>query len=229
MQIVESTIFGLRAARISLRSRASPLQITLFPMVHVGEPEFYAKVYEDASAHDAVLIEGVRSPITKRVTRSYRWFVGSRRIDLALQPRFPTGTTTVILADLSHAEFLEAWRKIPLWLRLAVYVAAPIVGLHRRWTATRASLAKGMSMDDALSRDELLDFSPEGGALAHAILDVRDDCLVGHLREQIASAEVETTLAVVYGAGHMRAVIRELTARHGYNVAAADWLTVFSL
>jgi hypothetical protein len=230
MQIVESTIFGLRTVRISLRSPKSLLRISLFPMVHVGEPAFFAKVYQDAFAHEVVLVEGVKSPIATRITRSYRWFIGSRRIDLALQPRYPTASeATVVLADLSHAEFLKAWRGVPLWLRLAVYVAAPLMGLHRRWTATRESLAKGLGMDDVLSQQELLDLSPEGGALQGAILDARDDCLIGHLREQIASAEAERSLAVVYGAGHMRAVIRELTGRHGYNVTGSEWLTVFTL
>jgi hypothetical protein len=72
MQFVESSIWGVRSARLSFQSRSSAVTVTLFPMVHIGEAGFYEAVYADALGHDIVLLEGVRSPITTRVTRSYR-------------------------------------------------------------------------------------------------------------------------------------------------------------
>ena len=35
-------------------------------------------------------------------------------------------------------------------------------------------------------------------------------------------------VAVVYGAGHVRPVVSYLRARHGYIVASADWMTIFT-
>ncbi len=48
---------AIRAA--SIASSDHPMTVTLFPMVHIGEPEFYQQVYADAFAHDVVLYEGI--------------------------------------------------------------------------------------------------------------------------------------------------------------------------
>lgn len=200
-------------------------------MIHIGEPDFYRVAFDDAFDHDVVLVEGVKSPISVRVTRSYRWLLQSKRIGLSLQPRSPEPEpckASVVHVDLSGDEFAAVWRQVPRWMRLAIYLASPLIGLHRLWFATRETLAKGLSMDDQTSQKELLEWSPEAGALTHAILDSRDERLVGRLREQM-SAEPGTRIAIVYGASHMRAVIRALATRQGYMAAKTDWLTVFQL
>ena len=70
MQILDDSLFGLRSVRINLVSPESDTVITLFPMVHVGEPDFYRNVYKDACDHDIVLIEGINSPIIPSAERS---------------------------------------------------------------------------------------------------------------------------------------------------------------
>jgi hypothetical protein len=229
MQIIESSVAGVRSVRLTLAGDATQPTVTLFPMVHVGEAEFYRTAYDDAATHDVVLIEGVKSPITTRVTRSYRWIVNSRRLNLSLQPGYRTrGAEKVILADLSHEEFVIAWRRVPLWMRLFIYVGAPLMGLRLLIHGTREGLAKDLGLDDARSQQELINWSPETGLLDAAILDARDERLIACLSEQLADERVRS-IAVVYGANHMRAVIRELMGGRRYRVAAADWRTVFDL
>ncbi len=231
MQIVESTRWGVRAARLSFREAAGGRTVTLFPMLHVGEPAFYAAVYGDAFSHDIVLIEGVNSPITKRITRSYRWLAGSAKLNLVIQPPYPPAGapgTAIVHADLSPDEFRLGWLGVPLWLRLLAYVAAPCIGLKRRWFGTREKLAAGLTMDDAATQKELLSWSEETAFLDRAILQARDARLVERLGEQLKGAEPTTSIAVVYGAAHMRAVLRELT-RRGYACVGAEWMTVFAI
>jgi hypothetical protein len=233
MQILEDTVFGLRSARISLVSPLSDTSITLFPMVHVGEPDFYRKVYEDARDHDVVLIEGVDSPITTRVTRSYRWMLGSKRLNLRLQPKFPQPSSEglrVVHADLSADEFRVVWEEVPLWIRWLVYVAAPVIGLHRKMSASRRTLAKGLAMDDQPSQKELVDWSPEATALTGAILDARDARLIERLEGELDHPNGQARrIAIVYGAMHMRAVLRAVTTgRRRYHAKSAEWLTIWS-
>ena len=200
-------------------------------MVHVGEPDFYRRVYEEACAHDVVLIEGVRSPITTRVTRSYRWMLGSKRLNLSLQPPFPLAPSTgvrVVHADLTADEFGVAWAKVPLWIRWLVYVAAPIIGLRRRETATRQMLAKQIAMDDQPSQKELVDWSPEAAALTAAILDARDERLIQRLEEELDVPNGQPRrIAIVYGAMHIRAVLRAVTTHRRYYARGSEWLTVW--
>lgn len=89
MQIVEGSEWALRTARLSLGNPHSEICLTLFPMVHAGEPDFFQAVYADAFSHDVVLVEGVKSPIARRVTRCYRWIDGSKAMNLVIQPSYP--------------------------------------------------------------------------------------------------------------------------------------------
>jgi pheromone shutdown protein TraB len=64
-------------------------------------------------------------------------------------------------------------------------------------------------------------------ALEELLIDNRDTLLVRALDtiHQRRSQE-PISVAVVYGAGHMPAVVRYL-ARYGYRPSSAEWLTVF--
>jgi hypothetical protein len=233
MQFVEPSMLGVRSARLNFASRTSSKRVTLFPMVHVGEAMFYAATYEDALAHEVVLIEGVHSPITIRVTRSYRWLIGSPAMaGLIVQPRFPRaeGTARIILADLTADEFATEWSAVPLWQRAAIYVLAPLIGLQRRWFSTKNKLAKDMLCEDQPTLAELLAMTPETGALTQAILHTRDERLLGRLRVELDDSLGEAnSIAVVYGATHMRAVVGELTTKRDFYVASAEWRTIFAL
>src|SRR5262249_12417985 len=127
MQIMEGSDWALRSARLRLRHPHSDISITLFPMVHVGA-SFFQTVYVDAFSHDVVLIEGVRSPVVRRVTWCYRWVEGSKELNLAVQPSYPAQAACrarIVHADLSAEEFAEVWRGVPRWERARVYAVAP--------------------------------------------------------------------------------------------------------
>jgi hypothetical protein len=230
MQILESSPLGLRSARLVFSSKSGK-SVTLFPMVHIGTAEFYRQVHEDALTHDAVLIEGVRSPITKRITRSYRWIVGAKRLGLIVQPKLPetqSGPTRVIHADLSHDEFVREWRRIPLHLRVGVNLAAPIYGAYRRWFSTLEGLARGHSMDDLTSRNEALGWTASYGAFHRSVVAARDVRLIQRLSELLeAPIDQVRKVAIVYGGEHMRAVIAELTRRREFIAGETRWMNVF--
>ena len=233
MQFVEASPFGVRSARLTLTSPTCAVRVTLFPMIHVADPSFYEETYLDAREHDMVLLEGVDSPIVKRITRSYRWLVGSRAMaGLIVQPKFVRegAKPEIIRADLTATEFAAAWSKVPIWQRAIIFVAAPAIGLHRRWFSTRRGLAKDMQVEDQPSLKELLALDPDTGALTRAILDIRDGRLIDSLRGVLDTTNAANrTLAVIYGAAHMRAVVRELVVKGDFQVSDASWHLVLDL
>ena len=79
-------MLGLRTARMVFSSRTSLVSVTLYPMVHVGEEQFYRETYDEAFSHDAVLVEGFRSPVGRNLTRSYRW-INFKKLGLVRQPK----------------------------------------------------------------------------------------------------------------------------------------------
>lgn len=72
----------------------------------------------------------------------------------------------------------------------------------------------------------LTDWSPN---LEAAFGGERDDRLLaalGHLHQERGGEDIE--VAVVYGAGHVPAIVRGLN-RSGYRPRSADWLTIADL
>ena len=57
MQFIESSIIGLRSAVTTFTRPATPLRFILFPMVHVGEQQFYDEVAARIQAFHAAGIE----------------------------------------------------------------------------------------------------------------------------------------------------------------------------
>ena len=197
-------------------------------MVHVGERSFYEKAYDEAFCHDVTLVEGVRSPVSQHLTRSYRW-LNFEKLGLTLQPKPPAKeavSSRIVRADLSADEFHREWRKIFLPLRAFFFVLAPIVGIERRLFASRETLGQKMSLEDRKSADEILSWSPKMEPFHHSVLHARDERLLECLGAELDVTDAKR-VAVVYGAMHIRSGIRELGKR-GFYCADASWQTIFS-
>ncbi|NUQ19145.1 MAG: hypothetical protein HOP95_11995 [Sphingomonas sp.] len=231
MQIVEKSVFALRAARHTLTSADGMTVATLFPMIHIGTESFYRQVYDDAGSHDVMLVEGVRSPVVALLTSSYRW-MNTARLGLIVQPRSPVDGTVkarVVHADLTRIEFNHEWRRVPLWMRVLAALVAPLLGLIRRFTASRESIAKNLELEDRLSAKEILLWDPQFAVFKQCVLGARDERLIAKLGNEIdrRSEPERLNIAVVYGAQHMRAVLSELR-RRGFQTTGSSWLTVFT-
>ena len=227
MQILESSVLGLRAARHRFASPSSSVSVTLFPMVHVGEAAFFTNVHDEALSHDVVLVEGVRSPVVRRLTRSYRW-IDFDRLGLVLQPRIASrgSGARIVHADLSPDEFHAEWSKVPFRYRAAGTLLTPLIGLKLRWFGSRESIAARLGMEDSLSSEEILSWDPDWANLMHSLVGARDQRLVECLRREIDRLE-KGSIAIVYGAGHMRGVLTELK-RLGFRSTGSSWQTIFS-
>lgn len=219
---------GLRTARMVYRSNASPVLITLYPMVHVGDAGFYQQTYEDAFSHDVVLLEGIQSPVVRNLTRSYKW-LNFETLGLVRQPKAPLQEDVparIVNADLNPEEFHREWRKLSIFNRATIFVCAPFIGLYRRFFATRAGLARSLSLEDLRSADEILNWNPKSEPFMHSILHARDQRLIECLVAEVNSGTVKR-IAVIFGARHMRAVLREL-ANQGFKSSESSWRTVIS-
>ena len=197
-------------------------------MIHIGDQQFYEDAFRDAFSHDVALVEGVRSGIVRNLTRSYRW-IALNKLGLVRQPTTPDQyavSARVVRADLTTEEFHREWRKIGILLRIFILFAAPLVGLYRRLVASRDSLARNMCLEDLETSDEILDWNPRFEAMYHSILHARDTRLVECVREELETNR-EETIAIVYGAAHMRSVIRELLSC-GFHCSQSRWHIVIA-
>lgn len=222
-------MLGLRSAEMVYRHPKSRVSVTLYPMVHVGERSFYERTYREAFQHDVTLVEGIRSSVGRNLTRAYRW-LDPGRLGLVVQPPSPPQnevSSRIVKADLSAREFLTEWREIALPIRAFISIMAPMMGLYLRFRGSRASLAQRLSLDDLRSSEELLRWQPSLDPLDGALLRARDQRLLECLWKEVEN-ESQKRVAIVYGAMHVRAVVRELRQRE-FRPESATWRTVFTI
>ncbi|RSM85425.1 hypothetical protein DMH04_16855 [Kibdelosporangium aridum] len=230
MDVVEAGLLGLRAAVAQLTRRETPLRFTIYPMIHVAEPAFYAEVSRRLRDHDLIVAEGIQrsagSPSkASLLTQVHRLTSRSERLGLVEQTRavYEVGVP-ILWADMSGAEFDAKWRKLPLVERAAASVAAPLTGLYLRAFGTREALARQVATDDDTDIDE---WRPELG-LDRLIRDDRDALLIQAVTKIYEERRHEhIDVAIVYGAAHVPPLVAYLMAALGYVVIDAEWVTVF--
>ena len=235
MQFIEVTgLAGVRSAVIRFTRSGTGLTFVLFPMVHLGEAAFYREVAVRLRRDcDLVVAEGVGegSPGADALVASYQRLDGHERLGLVVQDiDFAALGLPVVCPDMSGAQFQEGFRRLPLKERAMVATVVPAMTAGMRLLGTRRWLARHLAVEDLVSDSEqaVADFWP---GLDDLVLRRRDRLLAKALTDfdrAYAGRTGPFTIAVVYGAGHMRAASETLSGL-GYHAADAEWTTVFAL
>jgi hypothetical protein len=231
MQIIEHSIVGTRSAVLRLRRSGTPLQFVLFPMLHVGSPQFYAAVTERLRGCDLLVVEGVRgrSPLLWAITLTYRIMPTNRRTGLVVQNiPYRTLGRELINPDVTAVEFTQSWQTMPLRHRLLMWCVIPYVAAAQLVGGTRRLLGPDVEVNDLPSPvDEALADDDFAEQFDRTFGGDRDERLLAALTEVILTrASERIDVAVVYGAAHVPVIVRGLMDRHGFRPYAADWLTV---
>jgi hypothetical protein len=221
MQISENTDFGLRVAVMRLQRDENAPAFTLYPMIHLGERRLYETVRDEFRSHDLLICEGASGRAVRRLAQVYLQAARNRRSDLVLQNSVLGIRDLAIpyrIADLPAEELDRLWAKVPFWERWAMELGALAYGLLWRYYGGSFAMQKLTPVEDR--QEGFFDDLPGYDALQEAW----DAVLVAALDKAVA--EGPRRVAVLYGAYHMRAVIRCLMGTHGYRIANARWLTV---
>lgn len=227
MDIIDTGLMGVRSVILPMTRRATALRFTIYPMVHLGEPAFFAEISRRLRAHDLIVAEGIQgtSRAVRNLTRAYRMAGGQERLGLVTQTRDVVEVgVPIVWADMTGDDFGRRWRKIPLAERVVVAGAAPIAGIYLRTFGSREFLAKYLRVDDDTAIDN---WNPDSG-IEKLISDERDALLLkalGEIYEQRRDDEIN--VAVVYGAGHALPTVRYLMG-FGYVTRTPEWVTVFN-
>jgi hypothetical protein len=235
VQFIEVTgLAGVRSAVIRFERPGTGLAFQLFPMVHLGEAGFYREVAARLRRDcDLVVAEeiGEGSAGADALVASYRRLDGHERLGLVVQDiDFDSLGLPVVRPDMTGAQFQDGYRRLPLKERALVATVVPAMTAGMRLLGTRRWLARHLAVDDLMSEGEeaVADFWP---GLDDLVLRRRDRLLIDTLTRLDRAYEGRTgpfTIAVVYGAGHMRAVCEAL-AGLGHHAADAEWITVFTV
>ncbi|MEU2776979.1 hypothetical protein ABZ646_29735 [Streptomyces sp. NPDC007162] len=202
----------------------------IFPMLHVASPTFCSQVRLRLRECDLVVIEGIRgkSVGVSVLTLAYRFAPRRRRNglqeqrdDLLLPEDVP-----VVNPDVTAAEAIEDLRTLPRWMYVLLMVVAPVMGLVFALRGPRAFLDEDLVVEDLPStlRAEMM----ADGPVERALTGRRDQRLLDALGEIHTQRGAESIrVAIVYGAGHVPAIVSGLWDRYAYRPREAEWLTVF--
>jgi len=231
MQIIEHSMIGTRSAVLRLKRRGADLQFVLFPMIHVADPRFYAAVADRLRRCDLLIVEGVggRSALTWALTLTYRIIPANKRSGLVVDDiAYESLGVPLVNADVTSGELAAGWWTIPWRHRLTAWCVVPFVVAAQFVGGTRRLLSPEVEVSDLpTAQEEALTDSEFGEHFERTIVGDRDEHVLGVLSELVRTRSAERIdVAVVYGAGHVPAIVRGLHQRHGYRPCTADWLTV---
>lgn len=194
-------------------------------MVHLAEKEFYDAVYNDAAEHDVVVVEGVNTRVSQRLTRSYRW-IKPERLGLVVQPKFQNSTVPVVHGDLDGEEFQALWDLAPWRERALLEFGAGLFGIWLRMTASRTTIGQNLSSNDLQGRDQVLAWTEERAHLMDALHTARDAVLLTTIAELLSENEQARSIGVVFGAAHMGPLVHNLISQ-GFATVESRWMKVF--
>jgi len=230
VQFIENNVLGVRAALYSLAQDSGAPRFLLFPMIHIGGPDYYAQIRQKLEKCDVIVFEGVNTFRARVVTLSYRLLVHRRRLGRVVQSSsllFSGLRERLIHADVASAEFNDNWARVPWRFRIAILILGPLYGAYLYLTASRESLGSKMKTEDLPSSDEVMsgDIAP---GFDEATLASRDRKLVATIESLMTKPAPPSTVGIVYGAAHMMAVTAVLMEKYRYRIDGSDWLTVFA-
>lgn len=232
MQFIEKNAFNVRSAIYRLKKGDDEFEVVLFPMIHIGEKDYYREVKRRLAECDVIFVEGVMSKRVALLTRSYRVIEKIKRLGLVTQSalKLTEFGGKVVNADMSAHEFETGWSHLPLATKILLSLAMPFYVIYLYLFATRNLIAGHLALDDLPSRDEILQQGNEWEKVDDLIVDRRDRKLIRALEKFYAEGVGKKKLVgIVYGAMHMRAVSDFLLGKLGYSVVDAQWITVFNL
>ena len=235
MQFIESTNVGIKSAYSKWTGRADEPIIHLFPMVHIGDKEFYETVLEKLSHCDIILAEGVDSQNSKQI-KVYTQVARNPKLGLVVQKRLTQDDLPgdVIQADVSGSDFDKKMAQLPFLVKLKLRLILPFAGILLRYFSTRQSICEEIgsvvATEIAIPHDELQKKETAWGKAKDVMLDWRDAQLINKLNEEIEkAASHKTNIAIVYGAAHMKAVEKHLIEVKRYSLKSSEWLSVIKL
>jgi hypothetical protein len=219
MQFIESSIVGVRSSVLTLARRASPMRFLLLPMVHVAERSFYAGVTARLRSCALIVAEGTGeggAPVQRRMARI--------RLDELVDQ-----TVALDLDSVGVPIFWEYTRQPPQTTaeRLAETATDSLGAVALRVLGRYGDPIHLPNLDESDDHDDRWMEGRFNRWMRDRIVDRRDEALIRRLGSIHRDCHDQPiTVAVVYGAGHMPAVVEYLRGELRYFVQDAEWLVV---
>lgn len=197
------------------------LRVSLYPVFHIGSPEFYSALSEDLGRFRVFLLEGVRW----RGWKGPLYDLAARNLGLVTQQEhlhLPSGSERVSL-DMSEAEFAREARALPPQWRALLWFLRPVL-----WPLTSTETGRQSIWDSFSKASYLRGLRDPESPLTELIKTKRDRVMSEQLRvfvQDPARIQQGGLVAVVAGAAHMPVLYRTLRDC-GFEKGSVRWFEV---
>lgn len=232
MEFLESTNFFVRVTVYDYcqNLESNKLKFRLIPMVHIGEQNFYSEVKEKILECDELIYEGIQGRRTRLVN-------GRRKLSekLGLVMQNDALNLREIKLKLTHGDYTKEegeieWEKVNLFEKLKDRIIDPIKLYSLSSNMTRIKLAKFFMKS---YRENHLAYGPsfdEPGTTENFYCAKREEKVLQIIKERIASEMTkDKRIGILYGAGHMNRISRNLIDAYDYHVYNGQFIKVFNI
>lgn len=244
MKFLESTSFFLRVIIFDFKSRNKnvKLKFRLVPMFHIGTEEYYEEIAMNIKECDEIFFEGISltdDKLHKRLSLKNMDLTFKQYKTMANKLDLVTQSESLKLNEfadkLTHCDFDEetggeAWGDLGFIEKLKLAFLLPIVLFVSHQGITRKRLAKRYMTS---SEDAYLAYGPaedEKGTSMNFIMNEREQIIFEQIRKRMETeSNVEKTIGIVYGAGHMKKIARFLMDTFNYFPTGGTFIKVFDV
>lgn len=233
MKFIESTNFFVRTIMFNFShpDKKKSLQFKLVPVIHIGTPQYYQMVFQHLNECDEVLFEGVQLKQSKFITMQYQRI--ARKLGLVTQSE--SLKLSQLNVKLIHSDFDQelgrmAWEDLKFQEKIKLIFVEPM----RIWMASQGLTREILAKHFMTSNEEnYLAYGPlrdEKGTLENLFMNVREQIVFKIIRERIAKDSQENKIiGIIYGAGHMNVIARNLIDEHGYVSMGGEFMKAFEV
>ncbi|MEU4164971.1 hypothetical protein [Actinoplanes sp. NPDC026670] len=226
MRLAEWSDTGYRTSVRVFQRPAGGLRWVVIPTIHLGHPDYYWAIWQRLRSCQAVIAEQYDGPSSTGYAYVAAMRLARQRAarDLVHQDiDYGALGVPIIFPDAHTAPPPEEDRRMPDVGWADVIVQTPGLALQMALSGRDDWIVRS-----SLNIDDTTDFGlMPGEELGPDGLTERNRLLLGAIREidgEFGAEDAE--MAIVFGAGHMPVVVRELTAALGHvAVAEEPWLT----
>ncbi|MFK7934575.1 MAG: hypothetical protein AB8G22_13780 [Saprospiraceae bacterium] len=233
MNFLESTNFFVRVTVYDYCHRLPEkrLKFRLIPMVHIGEPQFYDLAKEKIMECDELLYEGLRGGSNIQLFNSRE--VLGKQLGLVLQRealKINREEIKMTHADYTAEEYQSEWEKVSWLEKVKERITRPVKRLHLARNITRFDLAKYFMTSYEEAHLAYRPSYDEPGTTENFYYAGREQKVFQIIEERMATESNDDKLiGVLYGAGHMNRISRNIIDRYGYHVCQGEFLKVFDV
>ena len=233
MVFLESTNFFVRTVMFDFinRNKDVKLKFRLVPMIHIGTEEFYENVYKNVENCDEIFYEGMNLKKLNLTFKQYK--IIANKLGLVTQTAF--FKLKQLKSKLTHTDFnfkegREAWNELYFKEKIKLALINPLKLFISHQGISREILAKNYMTS---SEEAYLAFGPiedKKGTLTNLKMNKREQLIFKNIKHRMESeSNLDKTIGIIYGAGHMKSIARYLIDKHNYLPKNGKFMKVFDV